>query len=81
MPLTPGAPGDREPFLRVVRGDATQEEIAALVATLMAVAAARAQSAVSAKPEPVPSNWNAAARRLRAPVHPSPGGWRRSALP
>jgi anti-sigma factor RsiW len=69
------------PFLQVVRGDATPEEIAALVATLMAAAAARSQLADEAKPEPVRSNWNAPARRMRAPVHPSPGGWRRSALP
>ena len=69
------------PFLCVVRGDATAEEIAALVATLTAVAAARAQAADDAQPEAVRSNWNAPARRMRAPVHPAPGGWRRSALP
>jgi hypothetical protein len=69
------------PFLQVVRGDATAEEIAALVATLMAVAAARSQAAGNAKPEPVRANWNAPARLMRQPVHPSPGGWRRSALP
>ena len=69
------------PFLRVVRGDATAEEIAALVATLTAVAAARSQAADDAKPEAVRPNWNAPARRLRAPLHPSAGGWRRSALP
>ena len=69
------------PFLRVVRGDATAEEIAALVATLTALAAARSQAADDAKPPAVRSNWNDPARRLRAPVHPSPGGWRRSALP
>lgn len=70
-----------KPAFRVVHGDATAEEIAALVATLAAVAAARAQTAGDAKPAPVRSNWNAPARRLRAPVYPSPGGWRRSALP
>jgi hypothetical protein len=69
------------PFLRVVRGDATAEEIAALIATVTAVTAARSTSADDAKPGPVRSNWNDPARRLRAPVHPSPGGWRRSALP
>ncbi|HXT89374.1 MAG TPA: acyl-CoA carboxylase subunit epsilon [Trebonia sp.] len=77
LPHTPGDP----PFLRVVRGDATAEEIAALTATLMAVAAARSQSAGPAQQEPVRSNWNAPARLLRAPVHPAAGGWRRSALP
>ena len=71
-----------EPYLRVVRGDATPEEIAALVATLTAVAAAaRSRAAEEAKPAPVLSQWNAPARRLRAPLHPAPGAWRRSALP
>ena len=70
-----------EPHLRVVRGDATPEELAALVATLAAIAAARSLAAGQAQPAPVVSNWNARARLLRAPVHPAAGGWRRSALP
>ena len=72
---------DGAPFLQVVRGDATAEEIAALVATLTAIAAARSRAAEAAKPAPVRTNWNAQARLLRAPVRPAPGGWRRSALP
>jgi hypothetical protein len=72
---------DGVPFLRVVRGDATPEEIAAIVATLAAVAAARTRSADDAKHEPVPTNWNDRARLLRAPGRPGPGAWRRSALP
>jgi hypothetical protein len=68
------------PYLRVVRGDATAEEIAALVAALAAVAAARARTA-AAQPAPARSNWNNPARRMRAPAQPGPGGWRRSALP
>ena len=75
----PPAP-DGEPFLRVVRGDATAEEIAALVATLAAIAHARSRTDES-KPAPVRSQWNAPARLLRAPARPSPDGWRRSALP
>jgi hypothetical protein len=70
-----------EPYLRVIRGEAGPEEIAALVATLTAIAAARSRAANQAKPAPVPSNWNARPRLLRAPVHPAAGGWRRSALP
>ena len=69
------------PFLRIVRGDATPEEIAAIVATLAAVAAARSRLADEAKHESVRTNWNDRARLLRAPVHPAPGAWRRSALP
>ena len=72
---------DAQPFLRVVRGEASPEEIAALVATLAAIAAARSAAAAQAKPAPVLSHWNAPARRLRAPLHPAPGAWRRSALP
>jgi hypothetical protein len=73
--------GHHQPFLRVVRGDASPEEVAALVAVLTAIAAARARAAEEAQPAPVPSHWNAPARRLRAPLHPAPGAWRRSALP
>ncbi len=73
--MTAGAP-----YLSVVRGDATAEEIAALVATLTAVAAARS-AAASAAERPPARNWNSRARLLRPPVHPSAGGWRRSALP
>jgi hypothetical protein len=68
------------PYLRVVRGDATTEEIAALVAALTAVAAARARAAATVR-APAPANWNSPARRMRAPLRPGPGGWRRSALP
>jgi Acyl-CoA carboxylase epsilon subunit len=77
----PREPKLAEPFLQVVRGEAGPEEIAALVATLMAIAAARSTAAAQAKPAPVLSQWNAPARRLRAPLHPAPGAWRRSALP
>ena len=69
------------PFLRIVRGNATPEEIAAIVATLAAVAAARSQRPDEAKHESVLTNWNDRARLLRAPVHPAPDAWRRSALP
>ena len=69
------------PYLRVVRGDANPEEIAALVSALAAVAAARSRAAAAEAKAPVRSNWNAPARLLRTPVHPAAGGWRRSALP
>jgi len=69
------------PYLSVVRGDASAEEIAALVATLTAVAAARSAAASTTERPPVGRNWNARSRLLRAPVQPSADGWRRSALP
>jgi Acyl-CoA carboxylase epsilon subunit len=72
---------DNEPFLRVVNGDASPEEIAALVAALAAVAAARSRVAGESERGPVRNNWNDKARLMRSPVHPAAGGWRRSALP
>jgi hypothetical protein len=68
------------PYLRVVRGDASPEEIAALVAALAAVAAARA-AAAAAERRPARPQWNAPARLLSAPVRPGAGAWRHSALP
>jgi hypothetical protein len=68
------------PYLRVVRGDASPEEIAALVAALAAVAAARA-AAAAAERRPARPQWNAPARLLSAPARPGAGAWRRSALP
>jgi hypothetical protein len=69
------------PYLRIVRGDANAEEIAAVIATLTAVAAARSGAAARPAGPPVTPNWNARARLLRTPVHPAAGGWVRSALP
>jgi len=67
--------GDR-PVLRVVRGDPTPEELAALVAV---VAARSARGGGSAGP-PRRSAWNDPARLVRAPMRPQPGGWRAAAL-
>ena len=63
------------PFLRVVRGEPTAEELAALVAVLAARAAA-----APARPRPR-SAWADPASRLRVPLTPGPAAWRRSALP
>jgi hypothetical protein len=75
---TAQATADDRPALRIVRGDATAEEVAALVAVLSARAAA-----ASAADQPVPrrSEWAGHERRMRRPVHPSPDGWRASAFP
>jgi hypothetical protein len=72
--------GTLPPYLQVVRGDATLEEIAALVATLSAVAATQAGPG-TAEGHQKASGWADRSRLLRVPVHPSPGGWRRSARP
>ena len=68
------APG---PVLRVIRGDATPEEIAAVVAALLS----RAASDAPPPARPAPSAWSDRSRLLRRPVHPAPDAWRRSALP
>ena len=61
--------------LRVIRGDATPEELAAVVALLTA-----ASSGGAAAPEPeVRSLW--AAPQLRGALHAGPGAWRASGLP
>jgi hypothetical protein len=74
-PILREPPG--EPILRVVRGDASPQEIAALVAVLLA-----ARSAVDdAAPEPARSAWSDRSAVLRSPVFPGPGAWRGSALP
>jgi hypothetical protein len=67
---------DRRPVLRVVRGDATPEEVAALVAVLLSRPAAE-----EPPPRPAPSAWSDRSRLLRGPLFPGPGAWRRSALP
>jgi hypothetical protein len=72
---------DDKPFLKIVKGDASAEEIAALVAALAAIVAARRGDGDESERGPVPDNWNARARLMRSPVHPAADGWRRSALP
>ncbi|MFB9836614.1 acyl-CoA carboxylase subunit epsilon [Actinoallomurus acaciae] len=65
------------PFLQIVQGDPTPEEIAALVTVLTARA-----SAATAPPEPRPrSAWSDPSRRLRHTLPHGPGAWRASSLP
>ena len=66
----------REPAFRVVRGDATPEEVAALVAVL-----ASRPGGGEVPPVPARSAWADRSGQLRRPLHPGPGAWRRSALP
>jgi Acyl-CoA carboxylase epsilon subunit len=68
------------PLFRVVRGQPTDEETAAL-AVVLAVLAARA---CAARDRPGPAgagSWASHARALRARAAPGPRAWRRSALP
>ncbi|MEQ4715275.1 acyl-CoA carboxylase subunit epsilon [Nonomuraea sp. B19D2] len=65
--------------LRIVRGDATPEEIAALVAVLAARQSSRTEPEKS--PEPRRQTWRNPARGMRKPVVPGKSAWRMSALP
>ena len=67
--------GEKAPFLRVVRGDATPEEVAAVVAVLASL------QAPAAPPRRRRPAWNAPDRGVRRPHLSGPGGWRASGLP
>jgi Acyl-CoA carboxylase epsilon subunit len=71
----------QQPFLRVVRGNPTPEELAAVTIVLAARIRAVAAAAGQANDASGCSNWSARSRLMRASVSPSPGGWKRSALP
>lgn len=71
----PSVESAERPTLRVMRGDPTPEELAALVAVL---AAASGGEPVSGPPAPV-SQWAPPARLMRPAVAPT--GWWESSLP
>ncbi|GLW05437.1 acetyl-CoA carboxylase biotin carboxyl carrier protein subunit [Microtetraspora sp. NBRC 13810] len=65
-----------EPRLRIVRGDAGPEEIAALVIALTG------RDATPESPSfPVRHPWRDPAHRMRKPLAHGPGAWRSSSLP
>ena len=67
--------GER-PALRIITPDATDEEVAALVAVFAALGAAASEEPALPRRE-----WNAPHRLVRV-AHPhGPGGWRASGLP
>lgn len=63
------------PLLRVVNADATEEEVAALVAVFASLGST-AEPPARRTPE-----WQSARRRMRPPLAPGPAGWRASGLP
>ena len=65
-----------DPVLRVVKGEPTDEELAALVTVLTLRSASQPTA-----PAAGPSGWSAYARTVRPPVLPGPDAWRRSARP
>ena len=62
---------DEQPLLRVVRGDPTAEELAALAAVVAARAVARPQSTPG-------TAWTDRARLVRRCPAPGPSAWRAS---
>jgi len=64
------------PFLSIVKGDATPEEVAALVAAVTALSSAAAPPPRRPTPE-----WSAHHRKMRRTLPHGPGGWRSSGLP
>ena len=65
------------PFLTVVRGEPTEEELAALVVAL----AARGDAESTVPPPPLRRGWASYADAVKAPLHPGPGAWVASARP
>jgi hypothetical protein len=63
------------PILRIVKGDATPEEVAALVAVIASM------SVVAPAPPKPRSTWAHPARGLRPVLRHGPGAWRASGLP
>ena len=66
-----------DPVLRVVKGDPTPEELAALIA----VVTARATAPTVAPDTNRASNWATYWRNARSPFRPGPCRWRASAHP
>jgi hypothetical protein len=65
------------PHLRIVKGDPTPEELAALVAVLAGRGGGEEQSS-----EPIPVGaWSDRSRQLRRPLRRGPGAWRASGRP
>lgn len=75
-----GAPGPA-PALRVVKGQPSAAEVAALTAVIAALRAAREAHLSSPGTHRRSGGWAQRTRLVRTPLHPGPGAWRRSASP
>jgi hypothetical protein len=69
-------PEERRARIRIVRGEPTDEEMAALTVVLAAAA-----SAATTAPAAVRDRWSDPAARLRVPLRPGPGAWKTSTWP
>ena len=78
-----GAVGSPGPVLRIVRGEPTTEELAALITVVAARAAHNARAAEVARGGPARRRprWSDRSRLMRAPLRPESGGFRAAALP
>ncbi|HTZ93296.1 MAG TPA: acyl-CoA carboxylase subunit epsilon [Streptosporangiaceae bacterium] len=76
MPASEARPTP-QPGLRVVRGEPTPAELAAVVVVL----AARRSSASRDDSRPQRSRWAARERMIRQPLAAGPGAWQSSGLP
>jgi predicted negative regulator of RcsB-dependent stress response len=72
-----------QPLVEVVRGHASDEEMAALTAVISALLARRqqAEAAQTAARHPAQPGWPDRAALLRGPLITGPGAWRHSARP
>jgi hypothetical protein len=68
-------------MLRVVRGLAEPDEIAALVTVVTALAARSSESNGSTRPGSNLEGWRNRSALLRPDLHPGPGAWRASSRP
>jgi hypothetical protein len=80
------ATGAERPYLRIVRGKPTPEELAALTAVIAAVAATSAGPAAARAAGPAAAasgsgTWADRERALRTPLPHGPNAWRTSARP
>ena len=66
----------QRPVLKLVRGSATDEEIAALVTVLASLGGGPGRPA-----KPKPAEWSDHHRKVRVSLPHGPGGWRSSGMP
>ncbi|HUC25482.1 MAG TPA: acyl-CoA carboxylase subunit epsilon [Streptosporangiaceae bacterium] len=76
MPESQGQPAPG-PALRVIRGEPTPAELAAVIVVL----GARRSPRPRADSQPQRSRWAAKERMIRQPLAAGPGAWRSSAQP
>jgi hypothetical protein len=75
----PPANGESAPLIRVIAGNPTPTELAAVTAVLAALAAEDDGQRMPAEPV-VRSAWSASQRQLRREIVPGPGAWNRHDL-